>query len=463
MAARILVAEDEEITLRHILETLQGEGYRATGTGNGREALQLLGRGFDILIADIRMPGMSGIELLSSSREKFPETDVIIITGYGSIGSAVEAMRMGAHDYITKPFELDDLLQKIKKVLEAQRLKRQVSALRSYAALDRQISIIASSSSMKEVLDTVEGIRDSDCNVLLTGESGVGKGLLAKIIHYTSRRAGQKNPFLSLNCATLTEELLASELFGYERGAFTGAVRSKPGLVEIADTGTLFLDEIAEMPPNLQAKLLKLIEDGEFYRVGGTKPLKVDVRFIASTNRRVSENIEAGKFREDLYYRLNVVSIVLPPLREHKEDIPYLVDHFLARFANESAKRITGITPAAMKMLKDFHWPGNIRELENIIERAVALSTGTMLDVADIRLDVGRSGAVDIPSMSSGDAPGPFLPSGMTLEQYEDEIIKEALRRADGNKSQAARLLGLSRNAFRYRLSKLGVPDEPES
>jgi DNA-binding NtrC family response regulator len=241
-------------------------------------------------------------------------------------------------------------------------------------------------------------------------------------------------------------------------------VTSKPGKFELADKGTILLDEIGDVPGAIQVKLLRVLQEREFERLGGTKTLKVDVRVLAATNQDLRAALEQGTFREDLYYRLNVVPISIPPLREHKEDIPYLADHFLARFARESAKPIKGITPAAMRMLMDFHWPGNIRELENIIERAVALSTGTMLDVADIRLDFDRSVPVATgPGVSSGDAAGPFLPQGMTLEQYEDEIIKEALRRANGNKSQAARLLGLSRNAFRYRLSKLGVPDEPEA
>jgi transcriptional regulator with PAS, ATPase and Fis domain len=286
--------------------------------------------------------------------------------------------------------------------------------------------------------------------------------MIARAIHQHSRRAS--GPFIKINSTAIPENLLESELFGYERGAFTGAMTAKPGKFELADKGTIFLDEIGDVPAAIQAKLLRVLQEREFERLGGTKTLKVDVRVVAATNQDLRAALEQGTFREDLYYRLNVVPINIPPLREHKEDIPYLVDHFLARLARESAKPITGLTPAAMRLLMDFHWPGNIRELENIIERAVALSTGTMLDVGDVRLDVGPGGAVAVgPGMSASDASGPSLPPGMTLEQYEDEIIKEALRRANGNKSQAARLLGLSRNAFRYRLSKLGVPDEPET
>jgi len=255
--------------------------------------------------------------------------------------------------------------------------------------------------------------------------------MIARAIHQHSRRAS--GPFIKINCTAIPENLLESELFGFEKGAFTGAMTAKPGKFELADKGTIFLDEIGDVPGAIQVKLLRVLQEREFERLGGTKTLKVDVRVIAATNQDLRAALEQGTFREDLYYRLNVVPISIPPLREHKEDIPYLVDHFLARLARESAKPITSITPAAMRLLMDFHWPGNIRELENIIERAVALSSGTMLDVGDIRLDVGPGGAVVGPGMSANDASGPFLPPGMTLEQYEDEIIKEALRRATGN------------------------------
>ena len=270
MTFKILIAEDEEITLKQLLSILQKEGCEVTGVKDGNHAFQEIESGhFDLLIADIKMPGLSGIEILERMKGKYPATEVIIITGFGSIGSAVEAMRKGACDYITKPFDLDELILKIKKIQEQKNLKRENLALKTFLGMDKKISIIAKSKSMKKILNLIEGIKDSNCNVLLTGETGAGKNLLARIIHSTSKRQGM--PFLSINCATLTEELLASELFGHERGAFTGAIKTKQGLVEIADTGTLFLDEIAEMSPNLQAKLLKVIEDGEFFRVGGDK------------------------------------------------------------------------------------------------------------------------------------------------------------------------------------------------
>jgi transcriptional regulator with PAS, ATPase and Fis domain len=279
----------------------------------------------------------------------------------------------------------------------------------------------------------------------------VGKDLIARAIHEHSRRAGE--PFVKLNCTAIPENLLESELFGYEKGAFTGASGSKPGKFELADKGTIFLDEIGDVPGAIQVKLLRVLQERAFERLGGTKTLKVDVRLVAATNRNLRVALEQGTFREDLYYRLNVVPIDIPPLREHKEDIPDLVEHFLTRFARESGKAIRGVTPAALQRLMSFHWPGNVRELENILERAVALSDGGTVDAGDIHLDI---------SPAPNSAHREFLPEGMTLEQWEDQMILEALRRAGGNKSQAARLLGLSRNALRYRLSKIGVADEAE-
>jgi transcriptional regulator with PAS, ATPase and Fis domain len=343
----------------------------------------------------------------------------------------------------------------IRKELDVRHLREENRSLREALGQRYEFkNIVARSARMQEVLATVERIAPTNSTVLLGGESGVGKDLIARAIHQHSRRAA--GPFVKINCTAIPENLLESELFGYEKGAFTGAVTSKPGKFELADKGTIFLDEIGDVLPAMQVKLLRVLQEREFERLGGTKTLKVDVRVVAATNQDLRAALEQGTFREDLYYRLNVVPINIPPLREHKEDVPYLVDHFIERFARESGKPIAGITPAAMKLLVDFHWPGNIRELENIIERALALSTGTVIDVSDIRLDLGPAAAAG----AAEGAPAAFPPEGATLEQFEEDIIREALRRANGNKSQAARLLGLSRNALRYRLSKIGVPDE---
>jgi transcriptional regulator with PAS, ATPase and Fis domain len=308
---------------------------------------------------------------------------------------------------------------------------------------------------MQEVLALVERVAPTNSTVLIGGESGVGKDLIARAIHQNSRRAS--GPFIKINSTAIPDTLFESELFGFERGAFTGALASKPGKFELADKGTLFLDEIGDVPAVIQVKLLRVLQEREFERLGGTKTLKVDIRMIAATNRDLRAALEEGTFREDLYYRLNVVPIDIPPLREHKEDIPDLVNHFLARFAADSEKEIEGITLAALDGLMGYHWPGNIRQLENCVERAVALSAGRTIDEKDIHLDT-RHSKTGVASTSADQ----FLPEGMTLEQWEDNMIREALRRANGNKSQAARLLGLSRNALRYRLSKLGVADEGE-
>jgi len=313
-------------------------------------------------------------------------------------------------------------------------------------------NIVARSKKMQEVLALVERVAPTNSTVLIGGESGVGKDLIARAIHQNSRRAN--GPFIKINSTAIPDTLFESELFGFERGAFTGALASKPGKFELADKGTLFLDEIGDVPSPIQVKLLRVLQEREFERLGGTKTLKVDVRMIAATNRDLRAALEEGTFREDLYYRLNVVPIDIPPLREHKEDIPELVNHFLARFMAESEKGIKGITPAALRALGEYHWPGNVRQLENVVERAVALTLGPVIDVQDIHLD-GTAGKEPA-------AQDNFLPEGMTLEQWEDAMIREALRRANGNKSQAARLLGISRNALRYRLGKIGVADEGE-
>ncbi len=436
MAFRVLVAEDEEITLNNVIEFLHDEGYDASGTTDGREALRMMEEGnFDVLISDIKMPGISGLELLPKVKELFPETEVIIITGFGSIGSAVEAMRGGAFDYITKPFDLDELVLKLKKIREQKALMKENIALKTFYGMNKEVPIIAKSESMKKVLNNIEGMKDSDCNVLLTGESGVGKNLIAKIIHSTSRR--QHMPFLSINCATLTEELLASELFGHEKGAFTGAIKTKQGLVEIADTGTLFLDEIAEMSPTLQAKLLKVVEDGEFYRVGETKLIKVDVRFIAATNQDVKRLISEGKFREDLYYRLNVMEIYIPPLRERMDDIKPLSTYFLQKHLPSAHKAITGFTKEAMDIFMNYSFPGNVRELENLIERAIILEKGPLITPSSLPHSIQ---VLHIDTLDSGRV--------LTVDEIVKEYAEKVLKMLGGNRTKAAEMLGISRTSL---------------
>ncbi len=436
MAFRILIAEDEEITLNNILDTLQDEGYDTVGTRDGSEALKKLQQEhFDILITDIKMPGMTGIKLLENAKEHYPSTEVILITGFGSISSAVEAMRKGAYDYLTKPFDLDELVLRVKKIQEQKTLKKENIALRTYFGMDKKVSIIAKSDSMKRILETIEGIKDSDINMLLTGETGVGKSLIAKIIHFTGRR--QQRPFLAINCATLTEDLLASELFGHERGAFTGAVTAKQGLVEIADSGTLFLDEIAELSPILQAKLLKVVEEGEFYRVGGTKPQKVDVRFIAATNQNVKNLIADGKFREDLYYRINVMELFIQPLRERQDDIRPLSRYFLQKHLPKSAKKITAISDEAMEILLHYSFPGNVRELENIIERAIILEKNPVITPESLPHGIR---VLQIET---------FDPDRIrTIDEITREYAEKVTKMLGGNRSKACELLGISRTSL---------------
>jgi DNA-binding NtrC family response regulator len=441
MALKILIAEDEEITLKHVISTLGSEGYEVVGEKDGRAALDRINRDhFDLLITDVKMPFMSGLELLDKVKEIHPDMDVMIITGFGSVGDAVEAMKRGAYDYITKPFDLDELVIKVKKISEKKKLKKENTALKAFFGMNKKASIIAKSESMKEILRLIDGIQDSDCNILLTGETGVGKSLLARIIHFTSKR--QDMPFLSINCATLTEELLASELFGHERGAFTGAIRTKQGLVEIADTGTLFLDEIAEMSTNLQAKLLKVIEEGEFYRVGGTRPIKVDVRFIAATNQKVKNAISEGRFREDLYYRLNVMEIFIPPLRDRKEDIEPLSEYFLRKHLLSSKRKLTGFAGESLQILKSYSFPGNVRELENIIERAVILEKGDLIRPESLpqTLKMFQIETIDPERVR-------------TLEELNRDYAEKVLDYAGGNKSKAAELLGISRTSL-WRILK---------
>jgi len=451
----ILIVEDEA-KMRRLLELNLGEdGFDTRSAADAEAGLEMLQRDpVDLVITDLKLPGMGGLEFLHAVKRMNAALPVIVMTAFGTVETAVEAMKAGASDYVLKPFSLAEMRMVVHKELDVLRLREENRSLREELGKRYEYpNIVARSPKMQEVLATVERVAATNSTVLVGGESGVGKDLIAHLIHQRSRRAS--GPFIKINSTAIPENLLESELFGYEKGAFTGATTSKPGKFELADKGTLFLDEIGDVPPGTQVKLLRVLQERSFERLGGTRTLKVDVRLIAATNRDLRAALEEGTFREDLYYRLNVVPIDIPPLRDHKEDIPDLVNLFIERFARAAGKSIGGISPDALAALTAFHWPGNVRELENIIERGVALSNGGVLQVSDIHLDASRTKA-------PGDSHA-LLPEGMTLEQWEDEMIREALRRANGNKSQAARLLGLSRNALRYRLSKIGIADEPES
>jgi len=454
--ATILLVDDEPKMLRLLELQLGQAGYTTLAAPDAERALTLLGEHpVDLVVTDLRLPGMDGLAFLHAAKRLSPALPVVVMTAHGTVETAVEAMKAGASDYVLKPFPLEELRLVIEKELAVAGLRQENQSLRE--ALGQRYdypNIVGRSPRMQEVLALVERVAPTHSTVLLGGESGVGKDLIARALHQHSRRAA--GPFIKINSTAIPESLLESELFGYEKGAFTGAVRSKPGKFELADQGTLFLDEIGDVPLAIQVKLLRVLQEREFERLGGTKTLKVDVRLIAATNRNLRAALEEGSFREDLYYRLNVVPIDLPPLRQHKQDIPALAEFFLARFAAAAGKPLAGLAPAALAKLMDFDWPGNVRELENVIERAVALSDGDRREARvqeeDIRLELAPARPA---------APGgALLPAGWTLEKWEQEVIRDALRRAQGNKSQAARLLGLSRNAFRYRLSTMGEGGE---
>jgi DNA-binding NtrC family response regulator len=438
----ILVAEDEAITLKHILYTLKREGHESIGVSDGSKALEIISkRQFDVVITDIKMPGLDGLSLLKKIKSGWPETEVIMITGFGSINSAVEAMKQGAYDYITKPFNLDELLLKLNNILEKKSLEKKNAALLISLGIDKNLPpLITRNNKMLQIVEIIKSISGSDCNVIITGESGTGKGLVAKLIHYSGER--KDKPFLALNCATFTEELLASELFGHEKGAFTGATTTKKGLMEVAQGGTLFLDEIAEMPPALQAKLLKVIEDREFIRVGGTRSIKVDARVITATNQNLKELIEKGKFRKDLYFRLNVMEIYIPPLRERKEDIIPLARHFLEKMAKAANKGIKGFSKEATEVLKSYSYPGNVRELENIIERSVILEKSAYIKPESLPLNMQLFKIETV-------APDRIKTVDEITRDYAEKIVEYL----DGNKTRAAELLGMSRTRL-WRILK---------
>lgn len=447
MANRILLVEDEE-KLRRALELhLRSLGFTVTVASSAEEALSAIDRS-DLILSDLRLPGMDGVEFLSRIRLTNSVSPVILMTAFGTVESAVEAMRKGASDFLTKPFSLDHLTSVVERALEMRALRDENRKLREELGKRYDLEhIIGRSAPMQEVFHLVMRVAQAKSTVLIAGESGVGKDLIARAIHFHSPR--RDRPFVKINCTAIPENLMESELFGYEKGAFTGAATAKPGKFEDANTGTVFLDEIGDVTPAVQVKLLRILQEREFERLGSNKTIGIDVRVIAATNQDLRAALEQGTFREDLFYRLNVVPINIPPLRKRKEDIPYLAEYFLAKYAQESGREIESLGEDALQLLEAHYWPGNVRELENVIERAVVLSHGKVVTPADIRIDDVHKRPV-----ASDDQ---FLPPGMTLDEYETWLVQEALRRSKGNKSQAARLLGITRNAFRYRLSQTGV------
>jgi DNA-binding NtrC family response regulator len=440
--------EDEE-KLRRVIELqLMSAGFDVDKAATAEEGLKIVDRA-DMVLTDLKLPSMDGQQFLQLIRRQNSHVPVVMMTAFGSVETAVEAMKAGATDFLLKPFSLDHLMQVVNKALEVRALREENRELK--AALGRRYefdNIIGRSPAMQEIFASIERVGPTRATVLLTGESGVGKDLIARAIHFHSPR--KDRPMVKINCTAIPENLMESELFGYEKGAFTGAQTSKPGKFEQADTGTVFLDEIGDVPAAIQVKLLRVLQEREFERLGSNVTRHLDVRLIAATNQDLRAALEQGTFREDLYYRLNVVPLNIPPLRERKVDIPFLANHFVHKLAPDSGSRVESITEPGIEKLMSYHWPGNVRELENVIERSLVMATGTDLDAGDIKLETAPR-----PRAQGGDSH--FLPDGLSLDQYEQEIIREALKRADGNKSQAARLLGLTRNALRYRLTQLGL------
>jgi DNA-binding NtrC family response regulator len=442
----ILIVEDED-KLRRVIELqLKQAGFDVLEAGTAEDAVKHAGEA-DLILTDLRLPGMSGLELLADLRRQNSLTPVIVMTAFGGIETAVEAMKAGAVDFLPKPFSLDHLMQVVNKALELRMLRDENVQLKAELSNRYQFdNLLGRSAPMREIFATVERVAPTRATVLLCGESGVGKDMIARAIHQHSPRAGR--PFVKINCTALPENLMESELFGYEKGAFTGANISKPGKFEQADTGTVFLDEIGDVPLSIQVKLLRILQEREFERLGSNKTRHIDVRVLAATNVDLRAALEEGTFREDLYYRLNVLPIDIPPLRERKEDIPLLAEHFIRKLAKDIGSPVESISQAALDRLLDYHWPGNVRELENVMERSMVLASGPVLEANDIRMDLQPRVRMSADS---------FLPEGMTLDQHEQALIREALKRANNNKSQAARLLGLTRNALRYRLSQMGL------
>jgi two-component system, NtrC family, response regulator len=449
----ILIVDDEKNYLVVLEALLSAEGYEIITADNVRDALRLMEESdLDLVLTDMKMPGMSGMDLLVESKRRKPEVPVIMMTAYGTIEMAVEAMKKQAYDYITKPFQNEELKLTIKKALENYRLIKENRRLsEALSERHRYRNIIGKSRPMLQIYDLIDKVAQSKASVLITGASGTGKELIAKAIHYEGLRRGR--PFISVNCGALTETLLESELFGHEKGAFTGAVALKKGRFELADGGTLFLDEVGDMPPSLQVKLLRVLQEMEFERVGGTKTLKVDVRVLSASNRNLKEDVSSGLFREDLYYRLNVIHIDVPPLRERLEDIRLLVNHFIEKYRKDEGKDKIELSPEVWQTLYAHSWPGNIRELENVIERAVVLNSDGVIELKDLPAEFSkRREELDLDRFVPPDAPLQTV-----LEEVEEKMIRRALRQSDNVQSHAAERLGITKSLIQHKMKKYNI------
>ena len=450
--ARILVVDDDRVMCQLLFDLLLEDGYVAEMAYDAESAIEKQRNSrFDLIITDLMMPKMKGIELVRRLREINGSAAVLLITAFGTIESAVEAMRAGAYHYVTKPFHNDEILIHVKRALEQQHLQKELKRLRTEVqARDRFQNIIGQSETMQKVLETVAQVSDLPANLLIEGESGTGKEIIARAIHFNSSRAS--GPFVPVNCAAIPETLLESELFGYVRGAFTDARKDRRGLFQEASGGVLFLDEISEIQPLLQAKLLRVLEDKEIRPLGSNLSEKVDARVISAGNRNLEEQVRAGRFRQDLYYRLNVIRIELPPLRQRREDIPLLVNHFIAKFAESGKRMVDGIQPDALAALQGYDWPGNIRELEHTIERAVLLGKGAMITLEDLPPDLisrGESALVVVQALAKH----------LTLRDLERDYIARVLENTQGNKTEAARILGFDRTTLYRKLEEYKFKD----
>jgi DNA-binding NtrC family response regulator len=449
--AKILIIDDEKIALKNLEHVMKKEGYIVVATQSGQNALKLLEeQSFDVVLTDLRMEKVDGMQILKKCHELYPDTEVIMITGFATLETAVETMKHGAFYYISKPFKLDEVRKVVKEAVEKVRLKNENRQLREQIEnYQGKVKIITQDVKIQKLLETARQIATTDCNILLSGESGTGKELFARYIHYSSNRS--EGAFFAINCGAFTEELLSNELFGHEKGAFTGATSMKKGLTEMASGGTLFLDEITEMPPSMQVKLLRVIQEKEVLRLGATEPVKVDVRFIAATNRDIQSAIKTGDFRQDLYYRLNVVLLHIPPLSERKDDIPLLSYYFLKKYSMLMKKNITEISPDVIAILMNYDFPGNVRELENIIERGVALSTLSSIEIINLPEDLRE---LNIKTFRRREGKIP------SLEDQEMSYINWVLGEVGGNKTLAAQILGIDRVSLWRKLKKYGLDNE---
>jgi DNA-binding NtrC family response regulator len=452
---RILVVDDEAIARENLEHILRKEGYDVATADSGMSALKKLANTeFDLVMTDLKMKQVDGMEVLARTKEQFPDTEVVMLTAYATVATAIEAMQKGAYHYIPKPYKMDEVRMITKRALEKKALKDELRIIRQdYCRRVGVPFIVGKSPKMQEIIEMVTQIAPADCSVLIFGETGTGKELLARAIHQQSNRAEER--FIAFNCGAFTEELLTNELFGHEKDAFTGATTTKIGLLEAADRGTVFLDEIGDMSASMQVKLLRVIEERSLLRVGGTQPIKVDIRIVAATNKDLNKEVETGGFRKDLFYRLNVVSLHLPPLAERRDDIPLLAHHFLARYAEAQGKSFKGFSDEAMEVLVNYEYPGNIRELENIVERAVVLCNEGEILAKHLPQELGQY-ALKVYRQASQRFP--------TLEENEVEYVSWVLKQVDGNKTRAAEVLGIDRVSLWRKLKRWGLDeDSPEA